>query len=40
MRNEGFAEVICKWCGKRYIFDEDDLELALMEKKSEGSRFN
>jgi molecular chaperone Hsp33 len=33
MKKEGFAEVTCKWCGKRYIFDEDDLELALIEKK-------
>ena len=33
MKEEGFAEVTCKWCGKRYIFDEDDLELAIMEKR-------
>ncbi len=37
MREEGKAEVTCKWCGKRYLFDEDDLELAVMEKASRGS---
>jgi len=29
---EGFAEVVCKWCRKRYIFGEKDIKEVLMGK--------
>ena len=29
MKKENFAEVVCKWCGKKYLFDGEELDEAL-----------